>query len=335
MRPAKGAGMTDMSEATKGSLDIVREIAEEAEELDEFAASQPNLGESELFSEFAQSVFARDKIHPLMGQQVIVHGTPITPAMETDEAYGTFSTNPLAVAPMHENKPSIGTYVGLTVQSVYDIDAEADVFRIAHVIHTGSSQSVPYSQGHMQQFHFYEYVLATGSEVIPYNPVNAHSLADLRNDAVVADIDKIAFGDLADANGEWARAEEIGLFMAQTLFERQTEDDINHQRLSYLNSLGTLSEVVLVTKDFALGDKSAYETGDALNFSNANLEFLVYPKIFHFLHGYKRMRPSGAIALEREPELFIEGRLEGGQKVLAPFQEITGGTKNLRIVRAA
>lgn len=70
MRPAKGAGMTDMSEATKGSLDIVREIAEEAEELDEFAASQPNLGESELFSEFAQSVLPAIRFIRLWGSRL-------------------------------------------------------------------------------------------------------------------------------------------------------------------------------------------------------------------------------------------------------------------------
>ncbi len=306
----------------EGPLDIVRQIAVEAEELDRFAQSQPEMDESELYADFARSVFARDKIHPLFGEEVIIYGTPITLSMELEGDTGDLLTRPMAVSASREYMASAGTYAGLTVERVYDAREDSNLLRVVHMVYTGSSPAAPDEHRNKQQTHFYDHILAEGGEVVAYNPVNAHSLVDLRDDPVTDEIDKIAFSEDMDS---WVVAEEIGLSVAAALSEREDEDEKNQQRLSYLNSLELLDEVLLITSDFVFGNKRAYETNQTLRFSDTELNFMVDPHVFHFLNGYKRMQSTGAIALGCEPELFIEGSLEDDQTVILPFQGITGG----------
>jgi hypothetical protein len=307
----------------KGPLDIARSITAEAEELDEFAMGQPELAQKELYGDFRQTVFDRDNLNPLLGERVIVYGAPLTLSVELEEESGDLITHPLAIASDQEYRPSSGIYCGLTVVRPYDAEHEKSVYRVVHIVYPGSSELCPDEHGNMQQTHYREYVLAKGSEVVPYNPVNAHSFMDLRDDPVASEIDKMVFDE--EETVSWQLVEEVGLFAAMALSEHEHEDEKNQQRLSYLNSLNLLDAVELVTSDFMLGDKYHYETGSELIFNDVESVFVVSPHTFHFLNGYDRLESSGAVALWREPELFVEGCLDDGQTVLLPFQGIQGG----------
>ena len=188
----------------EGPLDIVRRIGSEAEELDEFAMNEPELTQSELYPDFIQTVFERDKFHPLMGERVVVYGRPLTFSVELEEETGDLITRPLAVAAEEEYRPSSGIYSGLTLLCPYDAAQEQTVYRIAHTVETGSSDLYPDEYGNLSQTHYREYILAKGSEVVPYNPVNAHSFIDLHEDPVTRAIDELAFND-ATNNGNWPK----------------------------------------------------------------------------------------------------------------------------------
>ena len=302
-----------------GPLDVVRQINREAADLDQFAQTVPGLAGSELYDDFVKVVFDKDKEQPLINQQVIVYGTPVTISSELDEATGELEIKTMAIAADQEYRRSSGKYAGLTVKTVYDPRTGEDSSRVVHMIYTGSGPAMPDEYGHMQQTHFYDYVLADGSEIIPYHPINAHSFEDLEGDSPITELEKIIFdGDLDAAQ----KLRQVGDLAVRIFRNLEHDDERNQQRLSYLNSLGLFDDVAMVAGDFFIGNRVAYEKAGELNFNDPNFKFVIYPDNFQLSSGYRRVPSRGEIMMGGSSELFIDARLEDGQEILAPFEPI-------------
>lgn len=310
-----------MSETlNNGPLDLARQINLEAMELDRFARYESGLEDVDIYNDFVQTVLSLDERQPLMKQPVIVYGSQVTLSLELDDATGLLLTRPMAIAPEQESPPVSGIYAGLAVKPVYDSRKDKTFYRVVHTIYTGSSPCIADEHGNMQQTHFHEYVLAEGSDVVPRRPLNAHSHRDLDNDGVVSAIDRIAFQADVDIHHTIRR---IGDMTTKAISRRENEANLNHQRISYLNSLGLLEGVALVTPDLVMGDKDKYEADGELTFSETSVKLVVYPDFFQIANGYDRIPGPPGVLLGGAPTLFIEGNLEDGQAVMVPFAGIT------------
>jgi hypothetical protein len=208
----------------------------------------------------------------------------------------------------------------LAVPLVYDAAAGTESLRVAHMIYTGSSDTIPDAFGNKDQKHFYEYVFVQGSDVEPVRPANGHSLEELAGDGVTAQIDEISFNDTLDLHQKVSR---ICACMNKVLEHTAwLEDDLNHQRISYINSLGLFAGTSIFTRDLLLADKDTYLSSGQIQFTDMSLSVEVLPYMIDAAPGYRRGERPEAITLEHCPELFVAATLTDGQPVMAPLKNI-------------
>jgi hypothetical protein len=290
-------------------LDVVRGIAFEADELDELARTKL-MANPDMEADFMVAVANLNEDNPLMGNRVTVYGTPVTTSFDGE------TLQSMALASSATHTATSGHYRGMTARTIYDPFTDSEECRLLHMIYIGSGPLEADETGNMHQMHYYNYVLGRGSEIVPFNPVNAHSLVELQRDALLIDVDTIA---LDEQLGIAEKIKQIGIVSNGVLQKFVDQSKRNHQRVSYLNSLNLLSDVVFLTSDFVLADKEAFETSQSLYFSERTTTQVVYPDIFQMTNGYSRLS-NGTILPGGAPELYIEGTLEDGQAVLAPFK---------------
>lgn len=307
-------------------MDINRRIGIEAARLDRVARSHPNLGEGEAYSDLLDMLHEKEYSQPLMNQEVVVYGTPLTFSMDYDEGIDMIELQPMAVAAQKEYVESRGVYRGLTLKQVYDADQDKVSHRVVHMIWTGSGPAVSDEFGNMHQTHYYEHVLVDGSDIVPYHPVNAHSLIDLSDDKAIDWIDAFLSEDHQSHSHVISG---LGSLMNVILEEFEDEADLNHQRVSYINSYNLLNGVVVLTDDFVIGGREVYEKQDpekGVDFSmpgEGSEVVEIDPYFFQLAHGYHRFDSVvDPILTGGAPELFIEGRLGGGEPAMAPLKSV-------------
>lgn len=297
-------------ERAAGPLDVARAINSEATELDTLIRDKLGDKTMELWNDVKAVASGLSERHPLTGEDVIVYGLPVTFSVGGDD-----EPRPLAITANHEYRAVTGSYRGIVMLEVHDPKAEVAQFRLLHQIYTGSSALVSDAFYNMDQKHFYDYVLVHGSEVVAVDPVNAHSLIDLERDRITAQVDEIVLDETKDPA---KRVNEVGLLLNEVLGSEE-ENELSQQRVSYLNSLGLLKEVVILTDDLVLGDKKAFESSPHLLFSEGSTDFEIYPERFQVALGYTRFA-DGSILPGGAPELYVEGELKDGQLVFAPMK---------------
>lgn len=309
--------MSETKAAFQGPLDIVRDITAHAEELDAEAREHLKVegteGPDELLEDFDAIVKGLIENHPLRNGNVIIYGTPVT--FSTD---GT-RDHPAAIAPTGrgESEPVNGLYCGMMLREVYDPARDVVEQRVVHGVYTGNTDFIPDAFGNADQKHHFNYALVRGSEVIPTEPKNAHSMTDLRGDAIVGRLDEIALDedrDLAD------KIEACATFTNRLVGELEHEAALNHQRVSYLNALGLLRTAAVLTNDFMIGTKASYENDSVNYFSDRSTELALLPNTFQIISGYELI--EGAPLFGGPPELFVEGVLRDGQPAIAPVKGI-------------
>lgn len=100
------------------------------------------------------------------------------------------------------------------------------------------------------------------------------------------------------------------------------------QRISYLNSLDALYDVVLETNDVVVADRDTYLYGEEVNFSVPEQSFRLWASHFDLLPGYIR-KPDGTPVMEQATELFACARGADGADFLIPMKSV----KNIRKYR--
>jgi hypothetical protein len=298
----------------KGPLDLVREIGTEAAELDQHLSV---VSEDEITPQLQERL--TDEInelsdeHPLFGEEVRVYGQAVTTSIN-----GEGDGYPLALMPADSRTSVTGRYEGLSATLAYNPDTDEIEPRIVHMIHTGT---VVYPNMYNNRIteDFMAQVCADGATVEPIVPLNAHSLLDLSRDRVVKGIDKILIEDLTPGQRLAKVAKYANRVLRQSTFA--STGRYNHQRVSYLNSLNILQEVLVAGKEFAISDsRSDFIEGEDVSYYEANEEPQFFePEALDLLHGYCD-QPDGSVASTGLPELYFIASTMDDKEVFVPVK---------------
>lgn len=270
-----------------GPLDLTRHINEEAARLDVFA---DNLMSNKNATEgFLKEIETLDETHPLLGQDVIAYGNSLTMSVVSEDS-GLY-ISPLALPPENRGIDRVrGTYNGLYVKLV-DTNAEMDdedkySYRVVHGIRgetTGYTDILGHNHVQIENV----FICANGAEITPTEPINAHSLIDLKNDKIIEHvIEKFAFKERMPKK---ERIRKIGKIATEAFTNLRFEEAKNHQRVSYLNSLGLLDGFDVLVRDCRMVKDDNYDIVDTVAFSNMDSMYNVEAGHFVLSPSYVRV----------------------------------------------
>lgn len=239
-----------------GPLDRVRAIEDEALLVDQVVAEQ-GVGPEEQ-DEYLERIQQLTLNHPYLYKEVIIYGEPLTISMDSNQYEPTFHllTLPGDGGRGHLDRTSQtkGIYRGYAIKYVYDSLNDTYAQRLVHAVHVAQTRieeideyhdAVTTIRSHMNYFTFME------SVVIPALPLNMHSLEDLAKDGSMIHIDEVAFA----GTDTFETIQNIGL-LANKILERNEWDELagerSMQRVSYINSLGLLEGVDVLSEDMVV-----------------------------------------------------------------------------------
>jgi hypothetical protein len=293
-----------------GPLDIVRDVNDRARELDHIASKRITSEES--FEVFRDEVHDLDTYNPLMNQEVVGWGTTLTILADCGEDLGTR----LALPPKDKTVKTTGVYIGYCVKLIYDLEFEQLEHRVVHMVRTGKDQYGD-EYGNIHTVTKYTYISVVDGEIEPVLPINAHSFKDLEGDDVIKGFNEIVFDDKENRFGKVKR---LGYLANRVLVNLDHQTDRNHQRVSYLNSLGLLEGAMILTRDYVKGDKDSLLKGEVSDHSDLSSLMELNPVIFDTAPGYERQRDK--IILRETPELYARAVLPNGEPVMAPLKNV-------------
>jgi hypothetical protein len=297
----------------QGPLDVARNLHVEALRLDAFAQAHLE-GSPDDLQNLANKVHQLDYLHPWMGQEVSMHGIQLSVSIDDDLAV------PYCLPPGLQRTTTVGTYNGMTVRHVYDAETDEQQYKVVYMLHADTIGPLLDPFGNTHQTNRYNYVCLQGSETSPILPQDAHSLQDLEGDPVVAEIDDVVLGE---EDGSLVKITGLGEVINASLALEEIEFeavDLNHQRVSYLNSLGLHDQVQLVVNDIVIGD----ETGilNSHMYSSLESRVTIQPYFFTIAPGYDRLTGHPEPLAGGPPELYAQVSTEDGQVVLAPLKSV-------------
>ncbi|MGI9027636.1 MAG: hypothetical protein ACR2FM_02200 [Candidatus Saccharimonadales bacterium] len=315
-----------------GPLDIVRRINDEAVQFDEIATDyiiyengrnqMPNSEEEprqvverqrKRHTEICQEVVALDNINPLMGQDVSIYGDTLTISIDPD----TKEIKAMVLPPGGPRIVPRGRYYGYNIKKVYDPDNERPLYCVVHMLQ-GKAKGFWDEYGNHHLVTDYMYVRAANSEIVPTVPVNAHSIKDLSRDEAFEDLMCLAF-DRSSSRLE--TIQRVGSFANKLLIEEENEVEKNHQRISYLNSIGLLEGLRILTRDIAVADMEEEES-TVTEFSNLEKILEVEPIYLQSECSYQRVNNNTQVQVSATKELYVHGKLLDGRTVMTPLRSI-------------
>jgi hypothetical protein len=146
-------------------------------------------------------------------------------------------------------------------------------------------------------------------------------LKDLSQDNVIDEFDNLIFDE---TETESSRIRNLSTFANRELAKAEFTNDLNHQRVSYLNSLRIFDRLKLVTRDLLICDRDSYITnpnGADVFRSDMSATVEVVPQQFDLLPGYFRL-PGGEIFPGGSPELFATADIDEGRLLVIPLKNI-------------
>lgn len=295
---------------TKGPLDVAREINERAADLDELAKIVEVGDETELAYLQAQAK-ELEADHPLIKQDVVVYGRAVEADFQRVVSLLHGVSSP-------EHQAQTGRYAGLMICNTYDSDTGEPRHRVAHAVHTGSSDLLPDGIGNFHQTIYMNYVLTAGSEIVPVLPVNAHSMDDLRGDPVVRAVDEI-MGDQDKGSSDKITA--LGVEVNDILAgEDNVDENLDHQRASYINSFGIHPAARLVVRDVLVGDQG--DTSGEYELASLADDIVISPDMFDIMPGYEVPDGSDEFVICGTQELFVRAELRKVHLLLIPLKNV-------------
>ncbi|MGC1176908.1 MAG: hypothetical protein WA843_02460 [Candidatus Saccharimonadales bacterium] len=309
-----------MSEtAYMGPLDIARRVNADAVALDEVIRLQADVlfsGGADMPSELIGELDAQ---HPFIEQEVTVDGSVLVAAPDMSD---TAESHPLLIAgyngrlPAGEYAPVHGTYFGFAIHPVYYPDLDMTSPRVMHMVRTGQ-------QTFMDKFHNshtvtnFMYVCVDGAELTPKLPINAHSLEDLSQDDFAQKIDAMIF---AKNRITIPLVKGIAGVTNGMLRHEGHEAEKNKQRISYLNSLGILDGLRLVTRDVAIASSKVGPNEEVL-YSDLSNPLTVSPDRLDISYGYTRLA-NGEVMANGPLEVCAAANMTGDKTLIMPLKSI-------------
>jgi hypothetical protein len=296
----------------QGPLDIARQINKTAARVDAVGQEYLDRNPDETGA-IIQQLNALNYTHPLAGQEVEVFGISLTISVGEDE--------PVPYALPVDRKPGImrGIYNGVTLRTLYDPEEDKYASKLAHMLYTGTGEMELDQYGNLHQTHFYNYVSLYGSEVTPVLPLNAHSLEDLEDDPIAQLVDHIMFDENTT---DLEKIKRLGNYVNRALRKQEFSDEkaMNHQRVSYINSMGLHHNLKLAVNDIVLGD--ADDESDEFSLVSLSGQANIIPVRFEIASGYELV-PGGEEALAGgPPELYARTNLPDGRPLLAALKNV-------------
>lgn len=302
-----------MSEILKpGPMDVIRDLNVQAREVDSIAEDIID-GDAETLENFQKEVHLWDGKNPLNGTDVLIYGDSLEINTEDDN-----EEFPLLIPDGSGVRPIVfGLYAGYDLRPAYDRETERHFFKVVHIVK--GEPSMRFDRfGHQHVFTPHTYVCADGSDLIPQNPINAHSLRDLRDDLCARKFDELVF----EENDPEITLRKIGEVANKFLISDDSMGlpDLNFQRISYLNSLGLLDGVEVVSREYVRAESSLdaekYKLSSGFDVKN------IKPSLFQSSFSYRRNAEHEDVEFLDFNELYIEGSLPDGESVAAPVMKL-------------
>lgn len=324
-----------------GPLDLVRQLNDKAGEYDVYATL--SMQDEYEAPKFQQQVHNLNASHPLIGEEVSVYGDAITSSIDEEGREFTGVVSPamngdspelvrvdreyLDGAIGEHHMPVVGEYAGYEIWKAFDIKQGAWVHRVTHKVSVGSVEYVdPYGNDHLITQN--RSVCALGSKIFPVNPVNAHSLRDLRDDKVVHyAFDNIVFHP---DNSPVDAIIKIGKIARKVFSGDRENPELNHQRISYLNSMGLLDGISILTRDFL--QVTGYPSeGDVTSQPVQTERFVqIEPGFFVLGKKYHRDTQGNVYCKPGEIDLGVKTPTGDGEAIVVPVPNIEGFAEPLR-----
>lgn len=304
----------------QGPLDLARSLNYEASSIDAELRVMTQTNTSPQYKRVVEEEIERlNGLHPLIGSKVIAYGAELSPSIE-EGRLSRFMTIPMQHkrSEWPECKPEAGTYHGYFLMPAVDSVSQAETYTLAHRVAKSQRWSVSASTGERHEITSFSYVSALGSELVPVLPKNAHSLEDLASDNVVRGFDQIVFGEDDIAN----KLRAIGNLGMRALTNLRYEDEMNQQRVSYLNSLGILDGQYIVARDMLVENGDGRIDFDSLNVSSSEQLIEVAPKLFDTAHAYDRDDAGKVEVYPDSVDLYAWGKAANNLTVLVPLRNV-------------
>ncbi len=305
----------------QGPLDLVRSLNNEASSMDaELRVMTRDNTSSARERKVKEEIERLNSAHPLVGSKVVAYGAELFPSIEEGGALAPLMTIPIQHkrSEWPDAKPEAGTYHGYFLMPAIDSVSQTETFTLAHRVAKSQRWFVKASTGERHEITNFSYVSALGSELVPVLPMNAHSLDDLADDNVVKGFDEIAFSD----NDIVEKLRAIGSLGKRALTNLRFDEEMNQQRVSYLNSLGILDGRYIIASDMLVENGDGRIDFDSLNVSSANQRIQVAPKLLDLAHAYERDDTGGVEVREDMVDLYAWGKAANDLTVLVPLRNV-------------
>ncbi len=297
----------------RGPLDVARDLQEQALRFDALAQTHLERRPDDLAA-LSETVHQLDYLHPWMGQEVAIYGIPLTVSIDDDIAI------PYSLPAGLPKVSRQGVYNGLTIRNVYNPETDEQKHKVVHMLRTATTGPLLDAFGDTHKTDHYTYLCLQGSDGTPVLPYDAHSLKDLASDPVIAEVDEIMFAEESDVLLQVAMlGENINEALAHEDIDFE-QVDLNHQRASYINSLGLHDRIRLAVNDLMIGPKG--EPMTEFLFSSMDFRIDIKPYFFNIAPGYDRVTGRDVPLIGGASELYAQVATEDDQIVLAPLKSI-------------
>ena len=313
-----------------GPLDIVRRRIVEATELDEIAHDyigmqldrdvEPSIEVSksdevkikQRYQEIWDTVIELDENHPLLGQSVAIYGDELTLSVEETGKPRPYALSVDRLCPAPE-----GIYAGHNLKRVYDPKTGTTTFRVVHML-KGVTDEFWDDFGKHHEITDHTYVCVTNSEIMPTQPLNAHSMEDIRKDKVVREFDAIAYDE---SLSKLQRLRDVGAFANSFLINQAQMPGINLQRVSYFNAVGLLDGITVVSNDVLILELAGGES-IVTGASNLNQYIPLQPLYLQADVAYTREPDESQITFIDSKQLYVYSLMPDGRTAAAPLSNI-------------
>jgi len=253
----------------------------------------------------------------LIGQEVIGSGQV---AQRLDEAssdeYGT------GLLLTREELPRIRSKGVFQTSRILPIVMGGEVLnRFVHTIEE-SSESLTSRHFDPRPQPTWENIAASGALLFPTEPINAHSIKEMDNDALTLYYDKVMSESESEEFGELEKIKAVGDMMNHLLeLTGHAPNRINHRRVSWLNSRGRVQGRKIHAVNFVQGFPKIGESRKGWTFSNMDIETEIIAGNFTVLESYSRTEGSSKVYFEGKKTLYLRGKA-GDIDVAVPVSNI-------------
>jgi hypothetical protein len=242
-----------------------------------------------------------NRLSPFIGRQVIVEGTKLESFEVDDET----SENDTRIGTFWGGTPQddSGEYQGYEVVEVREsLYGAITIPRLAHKLLVGTEVHTDPAHNKVT-VEYYDYYLAYGSNVQAIEPIDAHSLEDLRANRLVAELDEIIYDEDSLKSPNYSLCLQRIAKLINTVCKRGAErTGMLHQQLSYVNATNFLKDSQLLAKDVFMDiDEEMTHADPAEQYIVRGDTFIVAPAIY--------IKNGQFYPVERQ-ELYARGNLE-------------------------